>query len=228
MEKGWETSLRSLSPEEFHRAFWRLYDYQNSGGRTTALDAGDTSTTGIILSLIVPQIDNRLNGANGGFAAKYNRDAGGMVGGSVPPTVLKTRQDKIRQDKIKIRQDKSGADTPCPSVREEEIEAMFAELCPSLIQPRGRTEAIREAMRDAAKRYSRDEIEALFRRAESLPFLRGEEGNGKKFSLSGVLKNAEKILAGVYDPYPGGIRDAADEEYPANWADMWNTGGTPT
>jgi len=130
--------------------------------------------------------------------------------------------------------DNTGADAPCPSasVTEEEIITLFRQLCPSLIQPRGITKDLRDAMQQAARKYSWAETEDLLSRAEGTPFCRGETGNGKKFSLSGVLKNAEKILSGEYAPYdrPGeaGIRERWNEEYPDNWADMWNNGGTQT
>ncbi|MBE6560566.1 MAG: hypothetical protein E7662_05530 [Ruminococcaceae bacterium] len=71
--------------------------------------------------------------------------------------------------------------------------------------------SINFSIRAAARKYSRAELEELLRRAEGTPYIRGETGNGKKFSLSGVLKNAEKIIAGEYAPYdrPGeaGIRE---------------------
>lgn len=131
--------------------------------------------------------------------------------------------------------DNTGADAPRPSVAsvtEEEIITLFGQLCPSLVQPRGMNKEFRETVREAARKYSREEMEDLFRRAEGTPFCRGETGSGRKFALSGVLKNAEKILAGEYAPYdrPGeaGIREPWNEEYPDNWADMWNNGGTQT
>ncbi len=213
---GWEKAMRSLSPQDFHRVFWALCDYQKSRGETS-LPAVSEGTPGIVCSLIVPQINNRLNGSAGG-------SIGGMVPPTLPGTVLKIRQDKISQDKIS--QDKTdGADAPRPSVEsvtEEEIITLFGQMCPSLIQPRGSTDALRDAMRQAAQKYSREEMEKLFRTAEATPFCRGETGSGRKFSLRGVLSHAEDILAGKYADYGHrGAQIGAVEDVPADFDEQW-------
>jgi hypothetical protein len=107
---------------------------------------------------------------------------------------------------------------------------MFGRLCPSLLQPRGITDKMREAIRTAARRYSREELEALFRRAEGIPYLRGDTGSGKKFSLKGVLEKADRIMSGEFDPYEK--ETAPVEDVPEDWAEQWNKvnryGGTRT
>jgi len=73
VDRGWEDALRSLSPEDFRQVFWLLYDYQMSGGSSAAAYRGTNALARTVVSLIVPQIDNRLEGAIGGKLAQQKR-----------------------------------------------------------------------------------------------------------------------------------------------------------
>lgn len=73
VDRGWEDALRSLSSEDFRQVFWLLYDYQMSGGSSAAAYRGTNALARTVVSLIVPQIDSRLEGAVGGKLAQQKR-----------------------------------------------------------------------------------------------------------------------------------------------------------
>lgn len=87
----WEKQFRKLSPDAFHRTFWELYDYQRNG---IQVPEHEDPLEDCIVSFVVPQIQNRLNGAK----------AGGTLPPTLPPTSggtpLKLSQDKLSQDKL--------------------------------------------------------------------------------------------------------------------------------
>ena len=96
VDRGWEDALRSLSPEDFRQVFWLLYDYQMSGGSSAAAYRGTNALARTVVSLIVPQIDNRLEGAIGGKLAQQKRagikkEAGDGKQTDAPAPVLPSR-----------------------------------------------------------------------------------------------------------------------------------------
>ena len=105
----WIPTLRDLNPEDFHVIFWQLLDFQQSGGSKKIPRHRGRRDLDHIANLIVPQIENRLNGALGGRPTQRPSDPeGGSNPGSTPPTIPPTEggtvpkisQDKISQDKI--------------------------------------------------------------------------------------------------------------------------------
>lgn len=112
IEYAWESSLRVLSPKEFHRAFWALCDYQKSEGKTPVPGIAD-GKTGIVCSLIVPQINNRLNGAVGGRkTAERITGAGGDTEGTPPPDAeagglkiqVQVQEQKQVQEQVQVQE----------------------------------------------------------------------------------------------------------------------------
>ena len=61
--KSWEPVFRRLTPEQFHRLFWVLYDYQINWGEDIYDDLRDDVELWSIASLLVHQIRYRLAGA---------------------------------------------------------------------------------------------------------------------------------------------------------------------
>jgi len=232
IEYKWEPSLRALSPEEFHRAFWALCAYQKSWGTTSTPDASE-GMAGVVCSLIVPQLDNRMNGANGGNAAHGNNEkdgntAEGTIGGIIPPTipgtVLKDKEQIQRQ--VQVYDDDTRAcaceNAPHRSSSErdgdaEDVLRIYGELCPSLVPVKRMSPKLQETLREARTRFGMEELRQLFTKAEATPFLRGEGERGWKASLSWVLDHAEEIMAGSYDTH----EKPQTSEAPENWADTW-------
>ena len=105
----WIPALRDLDPVDFYIVFWQLLDFQQSNGSKKIPRHRGRRDLDHIANLIVPQIENRLNGSLGGHTA-HERSAskGGTVPPIVPPTlspiegstVLKISQDKISQVKL--------------------------------------------------------------------------------------------------------------------------------
>ena len=94
----WEQALRALPANDFHALFWELYDFQQSKGDKKVPQHPQNPLLDMLSSLLVPQIQNRLNGARGGDIANGNTNdgldtVGGMVGGSLH----KLSKDKISQ-----------------------------------------------------------------------------------------------------------------------------------
>ena len=113
----WIPVLRDLDSKDFHIIFWQLLDFQQSNGSKKIPRHRGRRDLDHIANLIVPQIENRLNGSFGGHTAHENSAS---KGGTVPPTVppmlppteegigAKISQDKISQDKL------SQAKSPAP------------------------------------------------------------------------------------------------------------------
>ena len=111
MQKGflfdykWIPTLRDLEPKDFHIIFWQLLDFQQSNGSKIIPRHRGRRDLDYIVNLIVPQLENRLNGSVGGRTA-HERSAskGGTVPPTLPPTegstVLKISQDKLSQVKL--------------------------------------------------------------------------------------------------------------------------------
>ena len=118
----WIPALRDLDPVDFYIIFWQLLDFQQSGGSKKIPRHRGRRDLDHIANLIVPQLENRLNGSLGGHTA-HERSAskGGTVPPTVPPTmpptegstVLKISQDKISQ--VKLSQGElSQGESPAP------------------------------------------------------------------------------------------------------------------
>lgn len=111
----WIPTLRDLNPQDFHIIFWQLLDFQQSGGCKKIPRHRGRRDLDHIANLIVPQIENRLNGAMGGrLAQRSSTPEGGTVPPTVPPTEggvgAKISQDKISQ--VKSSQEKIGESSP--------------------------------------------------------------------------------------------------------------------
>ena len=103
MDKNWVHALRSLSADDFHEVFWSLYDYQESAGTIELPCTNDRPLVGVMLSLILPQIDNRIAGSKGGIASRNNKKANispPTIPTTIPTTALKLSQDKLSQDEL--------------------------------------------------------------------------------------------------------------------------------
>ena len=61
--KSWEPVFRRLTPKQFQRLFWVLYDYQISWGEDVYDNLGDDMELWSIAMLVLPQIKHRLAGA---------------------------------------------------------------------------------------------------------------------------------------------------------------------
>ena len=101
----WIPALRDLEPQDFHIIFWQLLDFQQSNGRKKIPRHRGRRDLDHITNLLVPQIENRLNGFVGGHTAHgCSAPEGGMVPPTVPPAEegigAKISQDKLSQDKI--------------------------------------------------------------------------------------------------------------------------------
>ena len=93
MQKGflfdykWIPVLRDLEAKDFHIIFWQLLDFQQSGGSKKIPRHRGRRDLDHIVNLLIPQIENRFNGAKGGHTTKENE---ARKGGTVPPTVPPT------------------------------------------------------------------------------------------------------------------------------------------
>ena len=100
----WIPALRDLDPQDFHIIFWQLLEFQQSNGSKKIPRHRGRRDLDHIANLIVPQIENRLNGAVGGHTAHENSASkGGTVPPTVPPTLSPAEEGigaKISQDKI--------------------------------------------------------------------------------------------------------------------------------
>ena len=115
----WIPVLRDLDSKDFHTIFWQLLDFQQSNGTKKVPRHRGRRDLDHIANLIVPQIENRLNGALGGRPPQRpSPQEGGSNPGSNPPLKggmegglgAKISQDKISQ--VKISQVESGAPAP--------------------------------------------------------------------------------------------------------------------
>ena len=113
----WIPVLRDLDSKDFHIIFWQLLDFQQSNGSKKIPRHRGRRDLDHIANLIVPQIENRLNGALGGRPPQRpSLPEGGSNPGSNPPLEggmeggvgAKISQDKISQDKL------SQAKSPAP------------------------------------------------------------------------------------------------------------------
>ena len=113
----WIPTLRDLEPRDFYILFWQLLDFQQSNGSKKVPRHRGRKDLDHIVNLIVPQIENRLNGALGGRPPqRLSPQEGGSNPGSTPPLEggmegglgAKISQDKISQDKL------SQAKSPAP------------------------------------------------------------------------------------------------------------------
>lgn len=99
LEKGflfdykWEHSMRQLSAEDFTKVFWDLVDFQKSSGAKQIENYSDNPLLDVIVSLIMPQIQSRIDGAKRGVEPPCSTPV------QHPRVTHKIRQDKIRQDK---------------------------------------------------------------------------------------------------------------------------------
>ena len=112
----WIPALRDLDPQDFHIIFWQLLEFQQSNGSKKIPRHRGRRDLDHIVNLLIPQIENRLNGSVGGHTAHENSASkGGTVPPTVPPTLSPAEEGigaKISQDKIsqvKLSQAKSPA-----------------------------------------------------------------------------------------------------------------------
>ena len=112
----WIPALRDLDPQDFHIIFWQLLEFQQSNGSKKIPRHRGRRDLDHIANLIIPQIENRINGSVGGHTAHENSASkGGTVPPTVPPTLSPAEEGigaKISQDKIsqvKLSQAKSPA-----------------------------------------------------------------------------------------------------------------------
>ena len=123
----WIPALRDLDPVDFHIIFWQLLEFQQSNGSKKIPRHRGRRDLDHIVNLIVPQIENRLNGALGGHTAhEKSASKGGTVPPTVPPTLppaeegigAKISQVKLSQDKLsqgELSQAKSPAHGGTPA-----------------------------------------------------------------------------------------------------------------
>ena len=82
----WIPVLRDLDSKDFHIIFWQLLDFQQSNGSKKIPRHRGRRDLDHIANLIVPQIENRLNGALGGRPPQRpSPQEGGSNPGSNPP-----------------------------------------------------------------------------------------------------------------------------------------------
>ena len=119
----WIPALRDLDPQDFHTIFWQLLDFQQSNGSKKVPRHRGRRDLDHIANLIVPQIENRLNGALGGRPPQRSLNPeGGSNPGSNPPTIppfegglgAKISQDKISQVKLSQEKPPAFGGSPAP------------------------------------------------------------------------------------------------------------------
>lgn len=132
----WEQALRALRADDFHALFWELYDFQQSKGDKKVPQHPQNPLLDMLSSLLVPQIQNRLNGAKGGYIANGNtNDELGAVGGMVGGSLHKLSEDKISEvdmsgDKVSGAEIRQEPPSTAPPLSEEERQALLAKGVP--------------------------------------------------------------------------------------------------
>lgn len=132
----WEQALRALPADDFHTLFWELYDFQKSKGNKKVPQHPQNPLLDMLSSLLVPQIQNRLNGAKGGDIANGNTDDGlGMVGGMVGGSLHKISGDDKSQvemsgGKVSGAEIRQEPPSTAPPLSEEEREELLTEGIP--------------------------------------------------------------------------------------------------
>lgn len=133
----WEQALRALSANDFHTLFWELYDFQQSKGNKKVPPHLQNPLLDMLSSLLVPQIQNRLNGAKGGDIANGNTDDGlGMVGGMVGGSLHKLSEEEISQaemsgDKVSGAEIRQEPPSTAPPLSEEERQKLLTKGVPA-------------------------------------------------------------------------------------------------
>ena len=128
-DKSWAKAMRKLSPEDFHKVFWELYDYQDSKGNSPIPSHEDNPILDTYTDLIVPHIVNRLNGQRGGHkaSAQESNNTMGSIGGSIEGSIgggtLKLSKDKLSKDKLS--KDKIAIASKDATMYREEFETLW-------------------------------------------------------------------------------------------------------
>lgn len=111
--------------------------------------------------------------------------------------ILEQRREEERREE-NIREEESTASPPSP---EKQVLALFKEHCPSYTQPKKLSQEVRNNLRRLISKYSLDDIQAVFAKAESSRFLQGKTKGGWRAAFDWIIRedNFIKILNGNYD-----------------------------
>ena len=96
----WEKQFRKLRPKDFYTVFWELYDYQRSGGITAVPEHDENDIMSSIVTFVVPQLRNRLNGSRRYF--KSASASSGVMGGTPPPASTAHPTEGLRGRLLKL------------------------------------------------------------------------------------------------------------------------------
>lgn len=103
-DHSWEKQFRRLKPKDFYTLFWELYDFQRSGGILPVGEHDDNVLMSSIVTFVVPQLRNRINGAR--------RSSRAEAGGGAVPAPLKLSEEELSQAELRVkgraRADKQG------------------------------------------------------------------------------------------------------------------------
>ena len=118
----WIPALRDLNPVDFYIVFWQLLEFQQSNGSKKIPRHRGRKDLDHIVNLLIPQIENRLNGSLGGHTAHENSASkGGTVPPTVPPTLppaeegIGAKISQVKLSQVKLSQGElSQAKSPAP------------------------------------------------------------------------------------------------------------------
>lgn len=127
-DHSWEKQFRKLKPKDFCVLFWELYDFQQSGGTMPVSEHDDNVLMSSIVTFVVPQLRNRINGAR----RNSRTEAGGGAGGNPPPTPLKLSEVKLSE--VKLNESENAP------AREEDSKKPFGEYKNVLLSEKERGE----------------------------------------------------------------------------------------
>ncbi len=126
----------------------------------------------------------------------------------------KDRIDKDRTDKDNSGKDSTykestgekGFERSAPDGVCEKIFDLYNSICTSLPQVRGLTQSRKECISLLLKKYTRDQITEVFRKAQSCDFLCGMGKNGWKANFDWLIRedNFLRVQEGAYDSEPRG------------------------
>lgn len=93
-DHSWEKQFRRLKPKDFYTLFWELYDFQRSGGILPVGEHDDNVLMSSIVTFVVPQLRNRINGARRGTRFE--------AGGGAVPAPLKLSEAELSQAEMRV------------------------------------------------------------------------------------------------------------------------------
>ena len=155
----WEKQFRKLKAKDFHKLFWELYDYQVTNGEQFVPDHDENLLMSSIVSFVVPQLKNRLDGAK-----KTVKSSPAPQEATLPPTPrgvaeatpLKLSEDKLSE--VEVSEDKLSTSLS------EEVGVKASPCLSHRSAPSDAPLPLRSAPSDAPRVISDDEREDLIKK----------------------------------------------------------------